>query len=100
MNLYKWELINKEDHVIASGTLHARSEEGAEGRIKNEVLHKYQGWEWVKLEQLFCGCGSDNDVTDFYDQKGKYFIKCYDCRFERILKSRNWGKVKKSDIGL
>lgn len=74
--------ISKDDQIVASGTLHARSEAGAEGRIKNEVLHKHNSWEWVKIEQLYCSCGSDNDVTDFYDLQNNYYILCVDCRFK------------------
>jgi hypothetical protein len=82
MNLYKWELTSKDDQVIAGGTLNAKNEEGAEERIKNEVLPKHGDFEWVTIEQLFCGCGSDNDVTDFYDLKETYYIMCVDCRFK------------------
>lgn len=86
MNLYKWQLVTKDGKVIASGTLHAFTEAGAEGRVKNEVLHKYQGWEQVKIEQVICSCGSDNDVTDFYDFQNNYYIMCVDCRFKMYRK--------------
>jgi hypothetical protein len=84
MNCYEYTVL-RGGHIATQGTLHAQTDAGAEARLKREVLPLWPAGNQYYIKQLVCSCGSDNDVTDFYDQE-KRLVLCVDCRYEYIVK--------------
>lgn len=99
--VYEWAAL-LDDIVLGSGEKHAKDDVQLEKYIKAVLLPKYpQATSWT-YKQLYCDdCGDgENDVTAFYyPGREERHVKCFNCRNKRFL-SRNYGTVKKGDIGL
>lgn len=80
MNLYRVILL-VDDIVMHDDYLHAFSESGVESRIKSELKNKF--FDRCVIEQIFCKCGSDEDVANYWIGDQMY-IECRDCRFDHV----------------
>lgn len=100
--VYEWVLILGDDIVVAKGEKHAPNDEQLEGFIEGVLMKKYPTAGRYSYKQLYCDdCGEgENDVTAYYyPNNDQRVVKCFDCRHKHFL-SRNYGTVKKGDIGL